>query len=245
MKVKVQVVIESESGEPEAVEEVAVLDRGALRTEDLGLTLAEAKDLLRGLQQTIVTHQVNQHVAEHSACSACARPLRRKGKHTISFRTLFGKLTLESPRYYACACQKRPERLSLSPLAELLKERSAPELSYLEAKFVSLSPYGVTAALLAELLPIGSSISTASLHRNLERVAARLESELGEEKGQFIEGCPRDWEQLPPPNPPLTVGLDGGYVHAKDQPSRTEGWFEVIAGKSVPAEGPARRFAFV
>jgi hypothetical protein len=129
--------------------------------------------------------------------------------------------------------------------AEILKERTAPELSYLEAKFVSLVPYGVTAELLAEILPIASSISTASLHRNLEKVATRLESELGEEKGQFINGCPRDWQQLPPPNPPLTVGLDGGYVHAKDQKSRTEGWFEVIAGKSVPAEGPARRFAFV
>ncbi len=55
----------------------------------------------------------------------------------------------------------------------------------------------------------------------------------------------RDWEGLPPPAPPLTVGLDGGYVHAKDQKSRTEGWFEVIAGKSVQADGYAKCFAFV
>jgi len=245
MKIKVQVVIESESGSQEAVEEVACLERDALRAAELGLTLAEAKSLLRGLQQTIVTQQVNQHVAEHSQCAACGKPLGRKGNHTIPFRTLFGKLTLESPRYYACACQKEPGKQSRSPLAELLKERAAPELSYLEAKFASLIPYGATAELLAEILPIASSISTASLHRNLEKVATRLESELGEEKGQYIHGCPRDWEQLPPPNPPLTVGLDGGYVHAKDQKSRTEGWFEVIAGKSVPAEGPVRRFAFV
>src|ERR1035438_8598755 len=37
----------------------------------------------------------------------------------------------------------------------------------------------------------------------------------------------------------------GGYVHAKDQKSRTEGWFEVIAGKSVDADGGAKCFAFV
>lgn len=245
MKVKVQVVIESECGNPETVEEVAVLERGALRAAELGLTLAEAKELLHSVQQTMVRHQVNRYLAEHSRCSGCGEPLKRKGKHTIPFRTLFGKLTLESPRYYECPCQENPERRSNSPLAELLKERAAPELSYLEAKFVSLLPYGVTAELLAEILPIGSSISTSSLHRNLEKVAERLEGELGEEKGQFIEGCPRDWEQLPPPKPPLTVRLDGGYVHAKDQRSRTEGWFEVIAGKSVPAEGSARRFAFV
>ena len=36
-----------------------------------------------------------------------------------------------------------------------------------------------------------------------------------------------------------------GYVHASDQKSRTEGWFEVIAGKSVQTEGDAKAFAFV
>jgi len=44
---------------------------------------------------------------------------------------------------------------------------------------------------------------------------------------------------------PLTVGIDGGYVHSCAQRSRKEGWFEVIAGKSVTAEGACKRFAFV
>jgi hypothetical protein len=34
-------------------------------------------------------------------------------------------------------------------------------------------------------------------------------------------------------------------VHACDQRSRREGWFEVIAGKSMPAEGEAKCFGFV
>ena len=41
------------------------------------------------------------------------------------------------------------------------------------------------------------------------------------------------------------MGLDGGFVHAKGQKSRGEGWFEVIAGKSVPEEGAAKCFAYV
>jgi hypothetical protein len=41
------------------------------------------------------------------------------------------------------------------------------------------------------------------------------------------------------------MGLDGGYVHSCEQGARQEGWFEVIVGKSVPAEGTAKRFAFV
>jgi hypothetical protein len=44
---------------------------------------------------------------------------------------------------------------------------------------------------------------------------------------------------------PLTVGLDGGYVHSSTQTSRKDGWFEVIAGKSMPTDGEAKCFAFV
>jgi hypothetical protein len=42
-----------------------------------------------------------------------------------------------------------------------------------------------------------------------------MEAELGEEKWQFIEGCQRDWDALPPPGPPLTVGSDGGLIYAQ------------------------------
>ena len=34
-------------------------------------------------------------------------------------------------------------------------------------------------------------------------------------------------------------------MHATEQRSRREGWFEVIAGKSMPAEGEAKCFGFV
>ena len=43
----------------------------------------------------------------------------------------------------------------------------------------------------------------------------------------------------------LPIGLDGGYVHSCAQRSRKNGWFEVIAGKSVTAERSSKRFAFV
>jgi hypothetical protein len=140
--------------------------------------------------------------------------------------------------------QQRGDR-SFSPLAELLTERTAPELAYLENKFAAMISYGLTAKLLAEVLPTGGDINVAGVYRNLQRVAERMEAELGEEKWQFIDGCQRDWDALPPPGPPLTVGLDGGYIHAKDQKSRGEGWFEVIAGKSMPEEGAAKCFAYV
>src|SRR3712207_7669750 len=41
-------------------------------------------------------------------------------------------------------------------------------------------------------------------------VAERMESELGDEQMSFIEGCEQDWAELPRPDLPLTVGIDGG-----------------------------------
>src|SRR5664279_5982670 len=114
----------------------------------------------------------------------------------------------------------------------MLTTHYAPELQYLEIKFASLMSYGLSVELLTEVLPIADEINHTSLRRQLHHVAERIEGELGEEQFQFIEGCPNDWAKQSPPGPPLTVGLDGGYVHASDQKSRTEGWwFEVIAGK--------------
>ena len=43
MKIKIQITVESDKGQPEVVQEAAHLDRGILRPETLGLTLAEAR----------------------------------------------------------------------------------------------------------------------------------------------------------------------------------------------------------
>ena len=147
MRVRIQVIVESEAGDPPVVQEVATLERGPLQPEGLGLTLAEAKDLLRGVQEAMVAEQVAAFVAQQGCCPDCGRQRPRKGRHEIVYRTLFGKLRLDSPRLYACACQER-NRASVSPLAELLSERTAPELAYLETKFAALMSYGLTVELL-------------------------------------------------------------------------------------------------
>jgi hypothetical protein len=38
------------------------LERSSLRPEELGLTLAEAKTLLRNMQQTMVTEQISEYL---------------------------------------------------------------------------------------------------------------------------------------------------------------------------------------
>ncbi len=83
------------------------------------------------------------------------------------------------------------------------------------------------------------------MRQHAYHTAERLESELGDEQPMFAEGCPLDWAALPRPDLPLTVGLDGGYVHSSAQTSRRDGWFGAIVGKSVTAAGEATCFGFV
>jgi hypothetical protein len=58
MKIRVQVIVESDNGIGEIVQEIAQFERGQLRPEQLGLTLMEAKGLLEGLQRTVVEQQI-------------------------------------------------------------------------------------------------------------------------------------------------------------------------------------------
>ena len=246
MKIRIQIVMEAANGESERIEDIAELERSSPQPETLGLTLAESKTLLQGIQQRMVSEQVAEYMAQFNTCPDCGARRTKKGQHTLVYRTLFGKLNLISPRLYDCAChQPHQARHSSSPLATWLEAHSSPELLYLETKFASLMSYGLSIRLLSEVLPIADEVNATSMRRHQQQIAERIESELGEEQFQFIKGCPDEWGRQPRPEPPLTVGLDGGYVHASDQKSRTEGWFEVITGKSVKADGDAKVFAFV
>jgi hypothetical protein len=176
----------------------------------------------------VVVSQVASFLLPKRACPECSQPRCTKGYHTLSVRTIFGQLTVQSPRLHHCACRSHDAK-TFSPLAELLPDRTLPELLFLETKWASLMSYGMTSKLLQEVLPIDEPVNTFTLRRHVAEVAERLERELGEEQCCFIEGCQRDWDRLPPPDGPLTVGIDGGFIRAP----RKEGHFEVIAGKSM------------
>lgn len=229
MKLTLQVMISTEDGQQTA-QEILVLEREGIQPDTIGLTLAESKTLLRTLQEVMVEHQVQEFVDAHRQCSQCGRVYPHKDSRPISVRTVFGKVSVESPRFYRCACQPHEQR-TFSPVAAQLPARTTPELLYLETKFASLLSYGISTALLKDTLPVDEKLNPITLRNHLLRVAQRTEDALGKERSSFIDGFPRDWGQLPAPDGPLTVGIDGGYVRAP----RKEGWFEVITGRSVPS----------
>ncbi len=245
MRIRVQVLIESDQETtPSHVKEVACFERDQLSPETLGLRLDEAKQLLAGVQQVMTAQQIEDYLEQQRQCSHCQQPLACKGHHQISMRTLFGKLTLSSPRLYTCSCQPQQQH-SWSRVAALFPERDTPELLCQEVRWASLLSYGVTVKLLSDLLPMEHQLSTSTVSRHVRQVAERLEGELGDEQSSFIQGCPDQWYQLPEPPAPLVVSLDGGYVHARSKESRKDGSFEVIVGKSTTGDGAATRFGLV
>ena len=170
MKITIHITIQSDNGQLNVAQEVAQLDRATLRPETVGLSLAEARSILAGLEQTVVEQQIAEFIAQQRTCSHCGHERSRKGSHHIVFRPPFGKLRLESPRFYHCHCRS-DDRTSFSPLAGLLQGRTHPELVYLETKFAALVSYGLTVELLKEVLPISQDLSTTAIRRRVRQMA--------------------------------------------------------------------------
>jgi hypothetical protein len=204
MKIKVQLIVCAEDGHEEQVSEVVMVEKSHQRIEHLGFTLAEAKRLLATLQQQLVAQQATAFVAARSQCDHCGKALGIKGYHTHTFHTLFGTVTLTSPRLYHCRCQPR-KMTTFRPLNALLTDSIAPELLFMETKWASLVSYDLTARALKDFLPVDATLNATTIQNHALAVAERCEDERGEEQWAFVEGCPADWETLPIPDGPLSI----------------------------------------
>jgi hypothetical protein len=249
MRVNLQLVMCSDEGQEETVTDVITLNKNSQRIEHLGLTLAEAKQLLSTLQRHLLQQQVDTFLDRCATCSDCGALLKVKAHASRSFRTLFGTCKLDSPRLEHCDCT-RHKTSSFRPLSALLTESVAPELLYIEAKWSSLVSYGMSLDALKDFLPLAVTLDVKTVRYDTFKVAKRIEAELGDEQPCFIEGSPSEWDLLPLPDGTFRVGIDGGYVRnwfAKKH------HFEVIVGKSTRAFGEdaadktpsSKRFGFV
>jgi hypothetical protein len=107
MRVKLQLVMCSDEGQEETVTDVITLNKNSQRIEHLGLTMAEATQLLSTLQPHLLQQQVDTFLDRCATCADCGA-LRKVQAHTSrSFRTLFGTYKLYSPRPEHCDCTRR------------------------------------------------------------------------------------------------------------------------------------------
>ncbi len=71
---------------------------------DLGLTLAQGKQLVALVQQEIVTAQSRDHAVRRPECRTCTTPCQVKDYRPHQIATLFGQVTLRLPRFRCAGC---------------------------------------------------------------------------------------------------------------------------------------------
>jgi len=204
--------------------ELACIERDAQAgLADLGLSLAEAKQLTAALQAEIVPMQVAALGECPRGCLACGRRLASKGYSQVRVRRLL-----------ACPCQGEGEAKSVAVLDFGKGAALAPELAYVTARYAALAPFGKVAALLSELLPLGGALHASTVRSRTLRV--------GMEVAQAHTAETAKTPTTAATGGPVVVGLDGGYVRNRHRAKGRR--FEVIAGKVIHAAGAQHRFAF-
>jgi hypothetical protein len=221
--------------------EILRLVKSHHQLEAVGLSIGESKSLQKCLQRHIVTAQAAAFVDRHRCCPACGRQLSSKGKYPVVFRTLFGNVALSSPRFYRCGCQPGGSR-TFSPLTELFTERTAPELLYLETRWASLISFGMTAALLRDVLPVAGTTNPETVRQHLYRVADRHDADFGTGQLGLSDDGPAASQTSPIPREAVIVGIDGGYLRNWHDKRKK---FEVIVGKSMAEDRDDRYFGLV
>src|ERR1700683_669129 len=118
---------------------------------DLGLTLAEGKLLLAGIQREIVAAQARSHAARRAGCLHCGDVCRVKDYRDHAVTTLFGQVTVRLPRFRCAACGAIEVGIDWPSHC-----RSTPELDQLRAHLSALMSYRTAADILEQLFPVGA-----------------------------------------------------------------------------------------
>ncbi len=71
---------------------------------NLGLSLAEAKELLAAVQREVVAAQARDHAVRRPTCGSCDGACQVKDYRQHRIATLFGQVTVRLPRFRCIAC---------------------------------------------------------------------------------------------------------------------------------------------
>ena len=172
----------------------------------------------------MIEAQAAEAIARMSVCPECSSRLTVKGHHRLVYRSVFGRLSIDSPRLYQCRCSGSGRR-SVSPLASCLRERTSPELQYLQAKFAALMSYGLTVRVLEEVLPLEHVLAATTIRRRVATLGRRLEcsnATVSVEQRRYVD-LPAGRCAIPQHSSVRAVGIDGGYIRLAGHSSRQDG----------------------
>jgi len=190
---------------------------------NLGLTLAEAKRLLAGVQREIVAAQARSHAVRRPECPRCDGVCRVKDDRDHVVSTLFGPVTLRLPRFRCAACGGIEAGIAWPPHC-----RSTPELDRLQAHLSALMTYRTAADVLEQMFPVDAGTHHETLRRHTLKV--------GEALGECAAIRPETAASA------IVVTLDSTFIRSCDNGERH---LEVRVGNVETASGGRQVFGVV
>lgn len=158
-------------------------------------------------------------VQEHSNCPQCGKMLTRRGFHKRGIVTLSGSFEIERPYFYCVACA-----YGFYPLDEALELSQSSfqhDVQELGAWFAAELPFDLAEEAMQRSTAI--SMSDASLHDSVKRIAADLEvADVCPSRAEIIEKIEKfsgdkRWR-------PVVMGsMDGAYAPVRPEPSPYRG----------------------
>jgi hypothetical protein len=219
-------------GEVETIE-VGRLKRRVvgLTADEVGLTLAEGKDLLSELQRLVLQTQMEEYTMCARVCQECLTMRRQRDCRTRTIQTLFGTVKVDAPRISICPCSNEMGfvDLSFSPLVQLFPDRCTPELRRVHAELGARHSFREASQLLSTLLPC-SPTNHATIRNRTHRIAAEIEAKTPE--------APKD---VPASTDEMVVMIDGAHIRAA--PGYQSRHLDVTVGKVEVTGRQPRRFA--
>jgi hypothetical protein len=190
---------------------------------DLGLTLAEGKLLLAGIQREIVEAQARDHAVRRPDCRCGSGACRVKDYRDHTVATLFGQVTVRLPRFRCAACGAIEVGISWPSHC-----RSTPELDQLRAHLSALMTYRVAAELLEQLFPVGAGKDKETMRRHTLKA------------GAAIRDCAAIRSETAAPG--ITITLDSTFIRSCEDGERH---LEVRVGNVETASGGRQVFGAV
>jgi len=136
---------------------------------NLGLTLAEAKRLLAGVQREIVAAQAREHAVRRPSCACCDAVCRLKDYRDHAVSTLFGPVTLRLPRFRCAVCGGIEAGIAWPAHC-----RSTPELDRLQAHLSALMTYRTATDVLGQMFQVAAGKHHETLRRHTLKVGEAL-----------------------------------------------------------------------
>ena len=190
---------------------------------DLGLTLAESKQLLAGVQREFATAQARDHAARRPVCPCRQGVCTVKDYRDHAIATLFGQVTIRLPRFRCTACGRIETGIDWPSHC-----RSTPELDRLRAHLSALTTYRVSADLLKHLFPVDAGLDPRTLRRHTLKAGAALAGRAAIRPPTAVAA--------------IVVTVDSTFVRSRENGDRQ---FEVRVGNVETAAGGRQVFGAI